>query len=477
MLNLRPLGRLIVPCMLLVVMIALNACFRVENQPRVWIDYPRDGLTLPPHTQLEILSHAYARRGVGEVVLLVNGVEMQRGRPSGENASSVKMKHVWNPPDAGSYSLELIAYDTAGNPSPPALVRVEVKGMKPQQQVGSIDIALEKVEPLVSGYKGEYPICQLVVVARNRGDAATDRDFQAQLYYNGVLNQSRDIAAGLQPQSETVVDFNFSFTTTATIGIVLDAANTIAETDENNNSVVKTIECVGEAPLAAATASPEITGTIEPSLTPTTQIVCPPQAVALQDAKCRAGPSKAYDVVGGLSAGNAATVIGRNPDNTWYLVEGAAGRSCWISASLLSLSTDQCRIPIGPVPPLPTTPVPQPEEPEIEPQQPSGEDTTPPPAPQPAVPANGASLECRQSQNLVWVPVSDASGIAGYDVELEVLIQKKWQSAARYESIKGKQLTVSVECGSKYRWRVRAQDGAGNYSDWSAWSSFNVQLP
>jgi len=477
MFSLRPFMRLLVPCLLLVVVIALSACFRVENQPRVWIDYPRDGFTLPSNTPLEILAHAYARRGVDEVVLLVNGVEIQRDHPSGEETITFKMKQSWNPPEAGSYAIELIAYDTAGNSSPPAVVQVEVKDIKPQQQVGSIDIALEKVEPFVSEYKGEYPICQLVVVARNRGSEVTDKDLTAQLFYNGALSQSRVIAAGLQPQSEVMVDFNFTFTEKATIRVVLDAADVIAEVDENNNTDEKLVECVGQAQMGAVLASPSVTPTIEPSVTPTLQIICPPQAVALQDAKCRTGPSKAYDVVGGLSSGNAATVIGRNSNNTWYLIKGASDRSCWISASLISLSTENCNIPLAPVPPLPTTPAPQAEEPEGESQQPSSEDTTPPPVPQPAVPANGSSLNCRQSQNLVWIPVADASGIAGYEIEIEVLVKKRWQSAASFGPVSGKQITINVECGSKYRWRVRAQDGVGNYSDWSAWSSFNVQLP
>jgi hypothetical protein len=35
---------------------------------------------------------------------------------------------------------------------------------------------------------------------------------------------------------------------------------------------------------------------------------------------------------------------------------------------------------------------------------------------------------------------------------------------------------VNVQCGGVYRWMVRAQDGAGNYSGWSAPSHFSINL-
>ena len=40
------------------------------------------------------------------------------------------------------------------------------------------------------------------------------------------------------------------------------------------------------------------------------------------------------------------------------------------------------------------------------------QDTTPPPAPSPAVPGNGLTLSCKSSQSLVWLPVDDPSHLA-----------------------------------------------------------------
>jgi hypothetical protein len=101
----------------------------------------------------------------------------------------------------------------------------------------------------------------------------------------------------------------------------------------------------------------------------------------------------------------------------------------------------------------------------------------PPPAPTPAVPADGLALSCRFSQTLAWLPVDDPDGISGYYVKLDKEVTSgNWQSAGGYGPISGKQVDVTVDCGIRYRWMVRAQDGAGNYSNWSAPSHFSINL-
>ncbi len=83
-------------------------------------------------------------------------------------------------------------------------------------------------------------------------------------------------------------------------------------------------------------------------------------------------------------------------------------------------------------------------------------DTTPPPVPQPMVPSNGLHIACKASQTLVWMPVTDPSGISGYDVELLKNVSGSWQSVKSWNNVSGKQVTASVDCGLEYRWRVRA---------------------
>jgi len=107
-------------------------------------------------------------------------------------------------------------------------------------------------------------------------------------------------------------------------------------------------------------------------------------------------------------------------------------------------------------------------------------DTTPPPAPMLAVPANGLSLSCRSYQDLVWQPVSDAgSGISQYQVKVQRHSgDNNWTNipGSVFTGIAGKQLNISVECGWYYRWQVRAVDGEGNDGPWSGWWNFVVNL-
>lgn len=115
----------------------------------------------------------------------------------------------------------------------------------------------------------------------------------------------------------------------------------------------------------------------------------------------------------------------------------------------------------------------------VTPTSPPPSDTTPPPAPTPAVPADGLTIACKASQNLVWLPVDDPSGIAEYRVQVQRHSgDGNWQNApgSPIMGIHDKQTTISVECGWYYRWRVRAIDGAGNAGLWSGWWQFIISL-
>ena len=108
---------------------------------------------------------------------------------------------------------------------------------------------------------------------------------------------------------------------------------------------------------------------------------------------------------------------------------------------------------------------------------PPAEDTTPPPVPSPNTPSNGQELSCRKLQTLAWSSVTDDSDISGYYVKLEIQVkQGEWQSAGGYGPVTGNQVNANVQCGGIYRWLIRAQDGAGNFSNWSAPSTFSITM-
>ncbi len=106
-------------------------------------------------------------------------------------------------------------------------------------------------------------------------------------------------------------------------------------------------------------------------------------------------------------------------------------------------------------------------------------DSTAPPAPTLAVPANGLSMACKASQSLTWLPLDDPSGIAEYQVNVQKSgDNSNWNSlpGTSFTGLKDKTVSVGVECGFYYRWQVRAIDGKGNIGPWSDWSYFAILL-
>ncbi|MBL7162669.1 MAG: hypothetical protein ISS57_08690 [Anaerolineales bacterium] len=290
----------------------LSSCVRETTAPlRVWIDYPREGSVISLGETVTVMSHVYAREGVADVILAVNGEAYRRDAPLEAGINFTEINQEWLPAEAGVYTLQVWVYDTSGESSNPATVSVSVTDEVIAEEV--IDAAAE--EPIT-------------------------------------------------PPTET---FTPVVSDTPTLTLVISDTPTLT-------------------PTFTATLPPTDTPTLHP---PTYTPTFTPTASA--------------------------------------------------------------------------TPVPV--------------DTTPPPAPVPVVPADGLVVSCRASQTLAWTPVTDPIGINGYYVELEKEITAgSWQNAGAWGPISGKQLDVPVDCGIRYRWVVRAEDGAGNFSDWSSISHFGVNL-
>jgi len=102
------------------------SCVPVEARPRAWIDVPSDGAQVTIGTAIFVISHAYAREGVAEMMLSVNGEPYRREPPSEPGASFTKIAQEWLPEGPGDYLLQVTAYDTKGEVSSPATVWVRV---------------------------------------------------------------------------------------------------------------------------------------------------------------------------------------------------------------------------------------------------------------------------------------------------------------------------------------------------------------
>jgi len=97
-------------------------------------------------------------------------------------------------------------------------------------------------------------------------------------------------------------------------------------------------------------------------------------------------------------------------------------------------------------------------------------DTQDPPIPTIIGPKDDVMLACLDDVILRWNPVSDASGIDVYQVELYVSHDNggSWQGAGSWSLDQFTNLDVSgqTDCGLMYLWKVRARDNAGNIGGW-----------
>lgn len=336
-----------------------------ESRPRVWIDAPTDGVLVPSGTPVTVVSHAYARQGVAEVVLTIDGAAYRRDAPASPGSMYVQVSQDWQPPADGTYAVQVQAYDAAGQVSNMASVTVRVGGTLTATSV-------------------------------------------------------------------------FTATSTATSVFTATFVPTSTFTPSPTTPPDAAIQFWADPPQIQAGACTTIRWHVENAARVILGSADQPFDGSYKDCMCQ---SQHYQL----------TVVKLDGSQESRTVNIAVNGSC--------------------VTPTMTIPPPDDDNP---PQQQT--DTTPPPIPTPAVPANGLTLSCRSTQTLAWLPVKDDSGIAGYYVKLELKIKRdQWQPAG-YGPLNGKQVDVSVQCGGIYRWMVRAQDKAGNFSPWSAPSNFSINL-
>ena len=118
-------------------------------------------------------------------------------------------------------------------------------------------------------------------------------------------------------------------------------------------AVARVTEIAGSAvPLTATvTATPTLTSTPAPVAGP-----CSPMVTAAVNANVRSGPGTAYDVVGSLTLGQTATIVGRNDAYTWWYIDypGVSGNHAWIAGSVVTSACVPAVVQVVAAPPLPT---------------------------------------------------------------------------------------------------------------------------
>jgi hypothetical protein len=93
---------------------------------QAWIDDPLDGATVPPGP-VAVIAHAYHPEGITEMILLVDGVELQTTVPQGAGAVLVSTEWSWVPEGEGIHVIEVVGHDAGGGEGLPGRVVVEVR--------------------------------------------------------------------------------------------------------------------------------------------------------------------------------------------------------------------------------------------------------------------------------------------------------------------------------------------------------------
>ncbi|MEW5717183.1 MAG: hypothetical protein AB1817_01010 [Chloroflexota bacterium] len=471
------LWKLSLSFLLLVLMGGTLACQEEITGPRAWVDVPLDGSSVPAGTPVPVISHAYARDGIAEILLSVNGEAYRRNPPAQPGATFSKFSQDWIPQQPGDYVLQVKVFAKNGETSNPATVRVRAIGkvtptpvrlvtpvitpperapvtpVTPVTTVPLSDLAIVSVDAMFSGYKGTTPLCRPRVVYRNAGAIPVPNDYVIQLHVNGTpqMTMTRGAGFGVGGTSEAI--FDYVFEGAPYIGINLDSTNTVTESNETNNAFA-------EARMCSGTAAP-----ITPTFTPTPPTPLPPSG-------CSGSPN-----IASFSASPSTITQGNSTTLSWGAVTNADSVS--IEPGIGGVSTPGSRT----VSPGTTTtytltarcgsntqtrqttvtvlPIVHIVTPTFTPTRTRTRTPTPdkqgPPAPHIVGPSS--PNQCVTSITLNWDPVSDPSGIKNYIV--------KWSHDGQSggTTTTSTQHTLSITCDNKshtYSWSVQAEDNAGN---------------
>ncbi len=111
-----------------------------------------------------------------------------------------------------------------------------------------------------------------------------------------------------------------------------------------------------EAGITPELAAEDATDTPTVFVAPPT--TCTPQLTANSPVNVRLGPGTMYDAIGALNTGQAATIDGRNTENTWWYIvfpSGPGGHG-WVAASVTTATCNPTSVAVVIPPPTPVPP-------------------------------------------------------------------------------------------------------------------------
>ena len=430
----------------LVIILSLLAGCNLGTSSRVsvWIDVPLDGLTLPGVQAINIDGHAASPGGISRVEIWIDGALLTNidSPPTEDGLASFHLD--WTPSSNGEYTIQAIAFSPDGSASQADSARVAFGSLAAENQ------PLCAVEALAA---------PLLISPPDASTLAPD-PLLAWSYPDGSCHPLRykiDIS-----EDASFADPNLGFDTLdhletsrswplAAGGCYYWRIQAYSSDGFGPASSVWRF-CVTEAEVPA-TETP--TPTPPPTLKPIVQFWAEPAQI--QAGACTMVKWHVENVQSVTFGGVQQDFDGSYEDclckNERYS----------LTVTYLDGTQEKFTVDIS-VSGVCETPIP--------------EDNDPPSAPELVVPANGLTIACRGSQSLAWLPVSDPGGIARYEVQIERHSgDGNWQTVSGSPfSVSDKTMSIPVECGWAYRWRVRAVDGTGNIGSWSGWFQYTITL-
>lgn len=224
------------------------------------------------------------------------------------------------------------------------------------------------------------------------------------------------LAEALGARSQTVIAYLAPTAAPAPAASLPTSAPTVlaASTEPPASPTTEPPTAGAPTPAPAATDVPATATTVPPTSTPEPQN---PRVLASGDVNLRGGPGRAYNVVGRLTGGQEAPIIGRNASGDWWQVEVSGLKQAWVAGTVVKVlgAIDTVAVAQN-IPPAPTV-APRPTA-----------------APQPTT-----------------APVA-----AGPD--FNVIEKRLWN----VKEIGGTQNGNSINCGYRRELHVRVVDAAGN---------------
>jgi len=411
----------------------------------IWIDAPLSGAQVLPGTPITVVAYASMPGGVSQMTMFVGNTATTTLSLETVSADLFRGQGVWTPPSEGKYFINVQAVAAGGVSvsSDPVLL-----------------IVRENIVPISTTVVAE-PLLEL------RADSTSLNAGECTFLHWKVRN--------LQPQS---IDLNGKpvpvegdeqvcpcFTTTYDL-IVLAG-------DKYAQSLTIQVSGTCETPTTPPPPSPSIkfwadsTNIPAGSCTNLHWVVDNASEVWLEGQKVNV--SGDYPICLCTARDYTLGVIG---------LDGSK-----IEQSLSIGVTGSCVTVTTPAPVIIIQPsrTPTPTSTPVTPQPPA--DKTPPPVPAPLEPGstspdNPPDFYCPLT--LRWQPVSDPSGVV-YSVVLEKETSSgNWSQVGSWDNLAEPQKDIlgqfQCDIGWKYRWRVRAIDGAGNRSNWSSWLYYESPL-